>query len=197
MATQFVTLTGTFSGIMTTADSPTEPPKPPLGIWGPTDPRPTHPIAGWNPATGGWPNPQPPGIWPGPHPSHPIMLPGMPGWGSGGGGGVQPPLGIWGPTDPRPTHPIAGWDPNTGTWPTPPWQPQPPGSGSGAPPVPAQPIAGQPGPGGQLVFFYSPMYGVVAVPASGSWADFLPQPVAPPVPTEPPPTTGAPEPPVA
>lgn len=22
----------------------------------------------------------PPGIWPGPHPSHPIMLPGMPGW---------------------------------------------------------------------------------------------------------------------
>ncbi len=29
----------------------------------------------------------------------------------------QPPLGIWGPTDPRPTLPIAGWNPGTGTWP--------------------------------------------------------------------------------
>ena len=29
----------------------------------------------------------------------------------------EPPLGIWGPTDPRPTHPIAGWNPGTGTWP--------------------------------------------------------------------------------
>ena len=35
----------------------------------------------------------------------------------------QPPLGIWGPTDPRPTHPIAGWNPGTGTF--------PPGGGSG------------------------------------------------------------------
>lgn len=37
-------------------------------------------------------SPTPPvGIWPGPRPSHPIMLPGMPGWGSGGS-----PPGIWG-----------------------------------------------------------------------------------------------------
>ena len=36
----------------------------------------------------------PPGTWPGPHPSHPIMLPGMPGWGSGGSPPVEPPV-IW------------------------------------------------------------------------------------------------------
>jgi hypothetical protein len=44
----------------------------------------------------------------------------------GGGGGEQPPLGIWGPGDPRPTLPIAGWDPGTGTWPKPPITPVPP-----------------------------------------------------------------------
>ena len=90
---------------------------------------------------------QPPQIWPGPRPSHPIMLPGMPGWGQqppypdqGLPGNQpypdqglpgqqprpdqglppfpshpivippmqppQPPLGIWGPNDPRPTPPI-------------------------------------------------------------------------------------------
>ena len=32
---------------------------------------------------------------------------------------IQPPLGIWGPTDPRPTHPIAGpGRPRIGAWPT-------------------------------------------------------------------------------
>ena len=41
-------------------------PEPPLGIWGPTDPRPSLPIAGWNP-DGSW---------------------GPPGGGGGGGGGV-------------------------------------------------------------------------------------------------------------
>jgi hypothetical protein len=61
-------------------------PAPPLIIWGPGDPRPTLPIAGWDPATGGWPDPPP----------------------------VQPlPPGFWGPNDPRPTLPIAeppwGW----------------------------------------------------------------------------------------
>lgn len=66
------------------------------------------------------------------YPSHPIMLPGMPGWGSGG-----PPLGIWGPTDPRPTHPIAGWDPGSGTWPQPP-----------QPPYPSHPIYNPGGPPG-------------------------------------------------
>ena len=116
-----------------------QPPSPPLGIWGPTDPRPTHPIAGVPP--GGVPGQPPLGIW-GP----PQMPPGiwgppqMPGGGGGGGGqppgiwgggnvpmptppiyippeGSPPPLGIWGPTDPRPgwglpqppnvpTHPI-------------------------------------------------------------------------------------------
>ena len=48
-----------------------QPPQQPPGIWGPTDPRPTHPIAGWNPSTGGWPQPpRPPG-----YPSHPIYWP--------------------------------------------------------------------------------------------------------------------------
>lgn len=57
------------------------------GIWGPTDPRPTNPIAGMGP--GG-------------------NFPGGPG---------QPPLGIWGPNDPRPSQPIqlppwaGGWQP--------------------------------------------------------------------------------------
>jgi|SRR5215831_7431563 len=39
-------------------------PAPPPGIWGPTDPRPTHPIVI-----------APPGIIDGVHPSHPIVLP--------------------------------------------------------------------------------------------------------------------------
>jgi hypothetical protein len=32
-------------------------------------------------------------------------------------GGGDGDLGIWGPTDPRPTHPIFGFDPIHGTWP--------------------------------------------------------------------------------
>ena len=39
---------------------------------------------------------------------------------------VQPPLVIWGPSDPRPTLPIAGWDPGSGTWPDRPPPDQPP-----------------------------------------------------------------------
>jgi len=62
-------------------------PQPPLTIWGPGDPRPTHPIFGFDPIHGTWPD------------------------------RPQPPLGIWGPGDPRPTHPIAGFDPIHGTWP--------------------------------------------------------------------------------
>lgn len=46
------------------------------------------------------PEPPPPGGWP--HPSHPIMLPGMPGWGQGPG------TPGW---DPRPEHPIVLPDP--------------------------------------------------------------------------------------
>jgi hypothetical protein len=38
----------------------------------------------------------------------------------GGGPGGGPPLIIWGPGDPRPTLPISGWNPGTGTWPDPP-----------------------------------------------------------------------------
>lgn len=38
----------------------------------------------------------------------------------GGGPGEGPPLVIWGPGDPRPTLPISGWNPGTGTWPDPP-----------------------------------------------------------------------------
>lgn len=85
------------------------PSQPPLGIWGPTDPRPTLPIAGWNPGTGTFPPWNPP---------------------------VQPPLGIWGPGDPRPTLPISGWNPGTGTfppWPPPTPTPTPPGMGGQLP----------------------------------------------------------------
>ena len=32
-------------------------------------------------------------------------------------GGELPPLVIWGPGDPRPTLPIAGWNPGSGNWP--------------------------------------------------------------------------------
>ena len=38
----------------------------------------------------------------------------------------EPPLGIWGPSDPRPTNPIWGFDPIHGTWPDHPHPPQPP-----------------------------------------------------------------------
>ena len=79
---------------------PTHPIYYPPQIWGPTDPRPSHPIA---------PGGQPPGIWGGggvPMPTPPIYLPPdtIP--------GLKPehpiyiPPSIWGPTDPRPTHPI-------------------------------------------------------------------------------------------
>jgi hypothetical protein len=100
---------------------PFEPPaQPPLGIWGPSDPRPTNPIAGWNPGTGTFPPMPPLGFWGpnDPRPTNPIA-----GWDPAHGTWPipQPPLGMWGPGDPRPTNPIAGWDPGTGTFP--PWIP--------------------------------------------------------------------------
>jgi len=60
-------------------------------------------------------------------------------------GGGQPPLGIWGPTDPRPSNPISG--------PVFPGSPgyQPPGGGGQPPGSPTFPIWGPPGssfPGG-------------------------------------------------
>lgn len=97
---------------------------------------------------------QPPGIWPGPHPSHPIMLPGMPGWGGGGppsgpvDPGYSPPWARppvdpgysppWarpgGPVDPGYSPPWARPGPPPGIWgptdprPTPPIYIPPPGS---------------------------------------------------------------------
>lgn len=49
----------------------------PPGIWGPTDPRPTNPIAGVPGLPGYQPPTQPPVIWgpPGPWPTPPIVLP--------------------------------------------------------------------------------------------------------------------------
>jgi hypothetical protein len=69
---------------------------PPLVIWGPGDPRPTLPIAGWDPGSGTFPPET-----------------------------EEPPLDFWGPNDPRPTPPIAeppwGWGN-----PAPPIEPPPP-----------------------------------------------------------------------
>ena len=120
-----------------------QPPQPPLGIWGPTDPRP-----GW-----GLPE-QPPGIWGGgnvPMPSPPIAnVPGAPGY--------QPPLGIWGPTDPRPGWGLPEPQPPTGAHPEHPiyyppgiWGPTDPRPGWGLPGpqpppgVPTHPIYYPPG----------------------------------------------------
>jgi len=118
--------------------------QPPLGIWGPTDPRPTFPISGWNPGTGNFPEQPPTGgggqppvpshpIAGGPWPTHPIFFP--PGTRPPGQGGPMPPQpgqppGIWGPNDPRPTLPIAGWNPGTGNF------PEGPGGGGGESPEP-------------------------------------------------------------
>jgi hypothetical protein len=103
-----------FLALITPLASP-EAPQPPLGIWGPSDPRPTNPIAGWNPGTGNFPTPPTP----------------------------QPPLVTWGPGDPRPTLPIAGWDPGSGAFPKPPGQP-PLGFWGPNDPRPSNPIAEPP-----------------------------------------------------
>ena len=79
--------------------------QPPLGIWGPNDPRPSNPIAGMGPG-GNFPGAPatPPGYWGpnDPRPSNPIA--GMRPDGTFPDG--APPLVIWGPGDPRPTPPI-------------------------------------------------------------------------------------------
>lgn len=94
--------------------------QPPLGIWGPTDPRPTVPIAGPG---------RPPGWGMANDPGYGVPLPPT----------QPPPLVIWGPGDPRPTLPIAGWSPGSGTWPTP---TPPPGTWGPGDPRPTLPIAG-------------------------------------------------------
>ena len=119
------------------------------------------------------------------YPSHPIMLPGMPGWPSGPvdpgysppwaqvPGGGQPPLGIWGPGDPRPTNPIA----NPGN-PAYPGGPPYPSTGPGFPthPIvipPTEPPPTQPptdGDEGNWVWAWSPQAGRwvwVKVPGEG------------------------------
>jgi hypothetical protein len=145
----------------------------------------------WDDAT--QPPVEPPvGIWPGPRPSHPIMLPGMPGWGSGGPRppvdpgysppwaqvpGGQPPYPSTGPG--FPTHPIqlppwaGGWQPhpdNTLPGPQPPW-PQPP-----QPVYPAHPWVPPSGSEGP------PVAGWPSVP--GNWPSLPGQPPSKPVPPE-------------
>ena len=109
-------------------------PSPP-GIWGPTDPRPTHPIAGLP----GFPGYQPPGIWgpTDPRPTHPIA--GVP------GGGGQPPLGIWGPGFPYPDQGLPGQQPGGPVYPSHPiFYPPYPSQGPGFPTHPIVIPPGQP-----------------------------------------------------
>jgi len=96
------------------SDSPITPvdaAAPPLVIWGPGDPRPTLPIAGWNPGTGAWPHPPeptepPPEINTDPMPSNPI---------------AEPPWGWGNPAPVPPTPPISGWKVMYGWTPTTGW----------------------------------------------------------------------------
>lgn len=94
-----------------------QPPQPPLGIWGGANqPFPTPPIAN-APGIPGYQPPRPPGV-----PTHPIYYP--PGiWGGANQPfptppiylpptGGPPPLGIWGPTDPRPGYGLPGPQPH-------------------------------------------------------------------------------------
>jgi hypothetical protein len=78
----------------------------------------------------------------------------MPPIAPGGSPGPGQPPGIWGPTDPRPTHPIV--------IPIPPGE-QPPEPGNGLTPSHPIYIPGVSGPGGvkQLVFVYIPGIGGV------------------------------------
>lgn len=148
-------------------------PQPPLGIWGPTDPRPGF---GPTPPGGGNVTPPiyyPPGIW-GPTDPRPGFGPTPPSGGSG----------IWGPNDPRPTPPI-----HLG-----------PGGGIGGPPGIWGPPGPWPGPGplpgGQGGVVAPPSAGT---PIKGSlvWVEgrgyvFVPDSLSKPPtePTEPPPDGG-------
>lgn len=100
----------------------------PPGTWGGSgEPFPGYGLPGQPPGTwGGRPPPYPDHTLPGdlPHPSHPIAPGGRPPGTWGGSGqpfptppiyippeGGQPPLGIWGPTDPRPGYGLPGAQP--------------------------------------------------------------------------------------
>lgn len=135
-------------------------PTPPggLGIWGPTDPRPTNPIPIY---PGGTPNPpgtggpgNPPGFWGpnDPRPSNPINLP----WWALAG---QQPPGYWGPPGPWIGNPIAN-APGVGPNPDPPGFP---GSGGNIPTHPIElPPKVDPPEGYQWTQVYSP-------PTQGGW----------------------------
>lgn len=151
----------------------------PPGFWGPNDPRPTNPIAGpgrppwWGIANDPgysppWATPRPPGgpVDPGYSPPWAQVPPGGP---SGS------PPGIWGPNDPRPTNPIAGWNPGTGTWPQPPKPPGTPGQLPGSDPS-----------GSGWVYAFVPGYGWM-------WCKVPPAPGSVPHPDQ---TLPTPEPPV-
>jgi hypothetical protein len=187
MPTRNVTIVGTMTWDETGGGGPT----PPLGIWGPTDPRPSYPIY-WPgfPNWGGWPTPTPPNPNP-PYPDaglplfpfHPIVVP-------PGGAWPSPPD----PNAPRPSHPIMlpgmpGWGawpnvpshpimlpgmPGWGQWPNIPTHPimlpGMPGWPTTPPPQPPSiehppefsPIPGQqPGPFGKYQWYWSPTYGWV------------------------------------
>src|SRR5262245_23830275 len=92
---------------------PEQPGQPPLGIWGPTDPRPSPPIympPGWWGNPGGW----------NPHPEHPIVIPPPPTDPPDNPGAIKPPPegGGWG------YSPEYGW----GYFPMKGGKPQPPGA---------------------------------------------------------------------
>jgi hypothetical protein len=93
--TKQVTITGV--GAIAPVDPGYGVPAPPLGIWGGPPLHPAHPIAPGGPP----PTVAPPIYYPPVFPAHPIVTPPV---------GIAPPIyyppGIWGPTDPRPSHPI-------------------------------------------------------------------------------------------
>jgi hypothetical protein len=86
--------TSPFAALIVPIPRPDGPTNPPPGF----EPHPEHPIVL---PPGGGPTPPPDA-----HPEHPIVLPPQ----------GPPPLVIWGPGDPRPTLPIAGFLPD-GTFP--------------------------------------------------------------------------------
>ena len=127
-------MTAPFLALITPIGETVTPPQPPLGIWGPTDPRPTHPIVvppggAWPPGPGSpvdpgysppWARPQPPypdqGLpRPPGYPTHPIYNPAYPDQGLPGnqpypdqglpGNQPYPDQGLPG-HQPRPSHPI-------------------------------------------------------------------------------------------
>jgi hypothetical protein len=117
-----------FLALITPVGGETSPPQPPLGMWGPNDPRPSNPIAGpgrppwWGMANDpGYGKPVGPGpIDPGYSPPWAQVPPG----GQGGG-----------PVDPGYSPPWAQPRPPVDPGYSPPWAQVPPGGGQGSGPV--------------------------------------------------------------